>query len=106
MTDQTPITASGALPKKIEYSNIDDLRAELVKDPAKLRYAVIAFDVVSTKTVTDTGETTPAIRIRRLEAPTDAGDVKELQGLLERVNEERVGALPLNEPEGEADPDD
>lgn len=100
-----PITLAGNLPGDEDYNGIEDIRDDLVKDPARQRLAVISFDVIKTTTKTDTGETTPIVRVRRVEVPEDAADVKAVQGLMDRLYEGRSGALPLTAV-ADPDPDD
>lgn len=92
---QTPITVAGNLPKDDAYTGLDPLHDDLVNDTQRLRYAVIAFDCDGYKYKTDTGEKTPVIRIRRIE-PATGDDQAEIEKLLDRLSEARLGALPLS----------
>jgi len=95
MSEQAPITVAGNLPKQEQYSNVENYRDALVDDPAKLRYAVVAFDAMRITTMTDTGAQTPVLRLRRVEVPDTAADRDEVEKLLARFSEARLGALPL-----------
>jgi len=95
--DEAPITLAGNLPKQEQYSNVEDHRDALTSDPARLRFAVVAFDTVKVTTMTDTGAQTPVVRIRRIEIADNAADRDEVEKLLARFSEARLGALPLTE---------
>jgi hypothetical protein len=106
MADKTaPITLAGNLPAQERYSNVEDYREALTSDPARLRYAVVAFDAVKVTTMTDTGAQTPVVRIRRIEVPEVGADANEVEKLLARLSEARLGALPLAETGDDGVPD-
>jgi hypothetical protein len=86
---------AGNLPGDVKYTNVDAMRDELVGDPARLRYAVVAVDTIKVTTRTDDGETTPTLRIRRIELAETGDDAAEVEKLLNRLSEARLGALPL-----------
>ena len=105
MAGRAPITVAGNLPQDDTYSGIEPLRESLNTDPKQVRYAVIAFDVMHRKAITDTGEMVPTLRIRHIE-PAAQEDALEVQKLLERLSEGRLGVLPLSEAEDGAEPDE
>lgn len=94
------ITLGGNLPNDDKYNGLHVIADDLIKDPAKQRLAVIYLDSQKTITKTDDGESTPVLRIRRIEVATDPDDVKELAEVMDRLQERRMGMLPLS-PDGE-----
>jgi hypothetical protein len=92
MAGKAPITLAGNLPADAKYNGIAPIEEALLADPKRIRHAVIAFDVMSWKHDVDTGRDVPTVRVRWIE-PAD-GD--SLAKELERLSEDRLGALPLS----------
>lgn len=104
MAKATPVTIAGNLPADSEHNGLEPIREDLIADDVQLRYAVVLFDVKSTKKETDTGERTPTVRIRHIE-PAFAADAEEVRKLLTRLSEDRLGALPLSSATDGDEPD-
>lgn len=87
------VKLSGTLPGG-DRSGLDVLQGELVRDPAKLQYAIVMLDCARTLVSHGSeGETyTPAARIVQVEAVLDE-DVKQIVGeILGSIHAQRVGA--------------
>lgn len=95
---ETPITMAGNLPRDEKYNGLKPLEEDLIEDPQRIRRAVIAYDVDHTTYKTDSGKTTPTVRIRWIE-PAGGEHEEEVVKLLERLAEDRLGTLPLSSAE-------
>lgn len=87
---------ASALPKG-NGNGLDAIADELVRDPEKIRVAVVLLDCSKATTETDTGDVIPTARIRRIEAIDDPEDGRRLRQVLRRAWERRTGkdVLPL-----------
>lgn len=85
---------SGRLPDG-DANGLYALVPDLVADPAAVRVVVALVDCVKVTQLVDAGGTVPTLRIRRVEAISDAGDRADLERLLAREFERRTGQLVL-----------
>ena len=94
----TDVRLSGALPNTDETNGLTAIADALVADPTEFHVAIVVLDCKSVTTDTDTGETTPTARVRRIEIITRDEDKARLRGLANRAFEERTGktVLPLD----------
>ena len=90
------VRLSAKLAKDDELNGLDDLAADLIEDPAKIRCAVIWFDAVKVTHDTDTGDDIPTARIRKLEPIGDAKDVPDIiRKAVADAYHARSGSQPL-----------
>jgi hypothetical protein len=91
----TPVKLASALPSG-NANGLSAILAELTDDPTSLRVMIAVFDTKELKTITDTGEVVPVVRIRRVEALTGM-DLRSGRTLFRRAFEKRTGreSLPI-----------
>jgi len=87
------IKMAGALPPG-RANGLGPIATELIDNPQGYKIVLAIVDCKETKTDTDTGEVSPTLRIRRIEAIT-GGDRAEAQRLMRRALERRSGSLML-----------
>ena len=103
------VSLSSKLPGDPEINGVDALADDLVKDPARIRYGVVWFDVVKVTEDTDSGDIVPTMRVRRIEPIGDADAVlPEIGAVVADAVRARTGRAPIPfgiVEVGEEDPD-
>lgn len=92
------IKLASSLPKADEANGLTAIANQLVNDPTTLHVAVVVLDCSKITTDTDTGDSVPTARVRRVEVVTADDDKARLRGLAQRALEARTGktVLPLD----------
>lgn len=92
----SPVKLAGTLPGG-DANGLGAITAELVDAPEDVRVLVVLVSVKELKTSIDTGEVTPVLRIRRVEAVPE-GDLLSAKKFFRRAHEHRTGrvALPID----------
>jgi hypothetical protein len=87
---------SGRLPSG-EANGLAAIVRDLIDDPGQVRVLVVLADAIKVTRLVESGDTVPTVRIRRIEAITDAADRESLRRLMMREFERRTGqaVLPL-----------
>lgn len=99
------VSLSSKLPGDVETNGVDHIADQLIKDPARIRYAIVWFDVAKTTEVTDTGEIVPTMRVRRIEPLGHADAVQPvIAEIVEEAVRARTGRAPI--PFGIVEPTD
>jgi hypothetical protein len=90
------VKLSAALPGDPDTNGVDDIAADLVKDPEAIRIGVVWFDVAKVTIDTDSHTHIPTIRVRRIEPVGDVTTVPdELRRIVDVALEQRTGRTPL-----------
>lgn len=92
----SPVKLAGALPAG-DANGLAAHTADFVNAPDEVRVLVLLVDTKELKTLIDTGEVVPVLRIRRVEAvPND--DLAAAKKFFRRAHEHRTGrvALPID----------
>jgi hypothetical protein len=85
---------SGRLPQG-DANGLGAIIRNLIAEPEAVHVLVVLADAVKVTRLVESGDTVPTMRIRRVEAITDAGDRASLQRLMMREFERRTGQLVL-----------
>ncbi len=85
---------AGKLPSG-SANGLDAITADMLADPSRVHVAVVLVDCSKITRKTDEGDTVPTVRVRRIEALTDDGDMRVARRLLEREWERRTGGGTL-----------
>lgn len=90
------VKLAGTLPADENRNGLDEIAAEVVKDPTALRAVIVLVDCKQILTQADTGDRIATLRIRRIE-PIGGKDGDAAQRLYRKAFERRTGkqALPI-----------
>lgn len=90
------VKLAGTLPADEGRNGLDEIAAEVVKDPTTLRAVIVLVDCKQILTQADTGDRIATLRIRRIE-PIGDKDAEAAKRLYRRAYERRTGknALPI-----------
>jgi hypothetical protein len=78
-----------------EANGLRDMADKFVDEPDDMKLALVLLDTKAVTEDRDAGDTTALARVRRIELITRTDDVKELQRIMLRANEERTGKAVL-----------
>ena len=85
---------SGKLPDE-DANGLHRIGLDLVDDPARVRLAVVEFDVSKVTIDTATGGRTATLRLLTIEPVVDRDEVLRIRSLVGRERRRRQGAAPL-----------
>jgi hypothetical protein len=88
---------AGTLPADENRNGLDEIAADVVKNPNELRALIVLVDCKQILTQADTGDRIATLRIRRVE-PIGAKDADAAMRLYRKVFQHRTGqnALPID----------
>lgn len=73
----------------------------LQNDPGQQHIGVVIVDAQYVRHETDTGGKMPTVRIRQIEFPQDADQIKILSTMLDQAQSERTGQLAIIDPDSQ-----
>jgi hypothetical protein len=78
-----------------EANGLRDVADQFIDNPDDMKLALVLLDTKAVTEDRDAGDTTALARVRRIEVISRPDDVKELQRIMLRANEERTGKAVL-----------
>lgn len=79
---------------KADYNGLSVIYSDLIRNPDREHVIIAVIDTKSVAVDTDSGERTPTIRIRHVEAVA-AGSVESARAMMQRAQEARTGEVEL-----------
>lgn len=89
------IKLGGRLPKEWTEDGLQRMQQTILADPASPQVIIAVVVPVAVKTDLGSGERDVSLQITKIEAPLDPNVRDQLLTLLEEMNEERIGRVPL-----------